>query len=485
MSIDQVLIGIVPGETRVALVEDGRLCELMVSRPDLTNVTGNIYLGRVERVLSGIQAAFVDIGLDRSGFLALPEARPPDTPGDAHQRITDYVSEGDSVLVQALNDPVADKGAKVTTHATIPGRHLVLTPGQPGIKMSRRIDGEAERARLSDLVAGLAEGDEGYIVRTAATGAGEDALERDVSYLRATWEEIEEKIGNIRIPACLYREFEPLRRVLRDETGPQLQSIVIDDAQALAEARRFCARLAPDLEHRLHLHEGEEALFEAHGIEEQIEAALAPRVPLPGGGNIVIDEATALIAIDVNTGGRGDGGPEDTALRTNLEAAHEIARQVRLRGIAGIVVIDFVPMRRHDNGAEVLQALRHAVAADRCPTNVIGFTRLGLVEMTRQRRRPSLLQTLLAACHGCAGGGRVRSAETVAFEVLRTVLREAGAAPGIALEVRAAPAVVKALQGPAATAFEETAARLGGMLEMVADAACPQEVFEVGPANDD
>jgi ribonuclease G len=484
VSADRVLIDVTPGETRVALVERSRLVELAVVRSDFHGVAGNIYLGRVERVMSGIQAAFVDIGLERSGFLGLAEARPAGVPGGAGQRITDFVGEGDTVLVQALSDPVADKGAKLTTHVTLPGRLIVHTPEESGIHLSRRIEDGAERARLTELMEELAGDGAGFVLRTAAAGADRQTLERDVAYLHATWREIVERRHDARPPACLYRELEPICRVLRDHAGPHLREVVIDDAAALAEARRFCQRLAPDLVERLFLHDGEVGLFEDRGIEEQIDAALDPVVSLAGGGDIVIDEATALTAIDVNTGGRNEGSAEETAWRANLEAAAEVARQLRLRDIGGAVMIDFVPMRRRDNGTALLQALRDAVAPDRCPTHVLGFSRLGLVEMTRQRRRPSLSRTLLGTCPGCAGNGRSKSPETVAFAVLRALSRAARATPGAGPRVTAPPPVVAALEGPLAEALATTARRLGVMPVLVADAAMEGDTFEVGKVGD-
>lgn len=479
MTIDRVLVSHLPGETRVALMDQGRLIEVMVSWSDHGSVVGNIYVGRVERVLPGIQAAFLDIGLERSGFLALAETRPVGAAGGGDD-ISDYLGEGDGVMVQVLDDPRADKGAKLSTHFTVPGHYLVHTPGQPGIKMSRRMEPGPGRQRLAEIMEKLAADDEGFILRTVAGDAGSDDLERDIAYLRGLWAGIGERRAAATPPACLYRELSPLHRVLRDLAGPDLQAIVIDDAGELAEVREFCRRVAPRIVDRLELHEDARPLFEAHGVEEQIEAALAPRVALPSGGGIVIEETTALTAVDVNTGGRvEDGGPEETALNTNLEAAAEIARQVRLRNIGGLVAIDFVPMRRRDNGALVLRRLREAVAGDHSLVNVAGFTRLGLVELTRQRRRESLSMTMLAACAACSGGGRVRSPAGLAFEALRAVMGEARATRGAALTLCAAPAVIEALEGTAKEALEAVEGRLGRQLALEADPSFPEERIEV------
>ena len=480
MTVDEVLIEVMPGETRVALLDRGRLGELLVARPDLEDVTGNVYLGRVERTLPGIQAAFVDIGLGRSGFLALAEARPPGPPAAGADRITDHVGEGDAVLVQALNDPANDKGAKLTTRITLPGRYLVLTPGQADIRLSRRLDAKGEGGRLAAVLAGLARDGEGFIVRTAAADTGAADLDRDVAYLRGCWAKVVEARGHARPPACLHWELDPLRRVLRDEAGPDLERVAIDDAAALARAKAFCAHLAPDIADRVELHSESGSLFETRDVEAQVDRALAPAVALAQGGTIVIDEVAALTAIDVNTGGRtGNGGPEETALGVNLEAAGEIARQVRLRNISGLLAIDFVPMRRRASGEEVLAALRAATADDRCPVHVAGFSRMGLVEMTRERRRGSLTQALFGPCAACSGTGRIKSPETLAFEVVRRLLREGRASPGTLLTVTAPPVVIEALRGPAAAALAEAERRNGGAVSLRADGTLADGRYDV------
>ena len=478
--MDQVLINVAPGETRVAFMDGDRLVELAVARATGGGVAGDIFAGRVEKVVPAIQAAFVAIGLARSGFLALAEARPPGAVAGEGERITDYVSEGDEVLVQIQQDPHGDKGAKLTTRLTVAGRHLVYTPGQPEIRVSRRIGSEDERARLSALVGELGAEGEGFILRTGAAGAERAALERDVAYLRATWAEIEGKRGSAAPPVCLYCEQNPLRRVVRDETTADLRRIVVDDAGALAEARALCERLAPGAADLLELHRGPPTLFEAHGVEDQIDSALVPRIDLAGGGSVLIEETAALTAIDVNTGGgSADAGPEESARLTNLEAAAEIARQIRLRGIGGLVVVDFVSMRRRHHETEVLEAFKSAIAGDRVPVHVAGFTRFGLVEMTRERRHASLSQNLLEPCPACGAAGLARSAETVAFEALRRVLAEARARPGKPLRLTAAPAVVEVLRGRAGAALGEVEERLGRSIELDADGKLGRGEFDV------
>jgi len=483
--MDRILIEAGPGETRVALLDGAWLRELLIDRPGHGSVVGNVYLGRVERVLPGIAAAFVDIGIGRAGFLGLAEARPPDhgagdpaaLPAD---RITDYVTEGDAVLVQVQRDPAPDKGAKLTTHVALTGRRAVLMPGTREIRLSKRIDGDEERARLEEIVRGALGDGEGAILRTAASGMEAGDLTADLEALRGLWADIRERRTGANAPVCLHREPGAAKRALRDAAGAALREAVVEGPGALAELRAWCEGLSPELVAKLRAHGEDGPLFEAFGIEEQVDAALAPRVPLPSGGSLIIQQTAALVAIDVNTGGRPEsGGPEDAALRANLEAADEIARQLRLRNLSGTVVVDFVPMRRRQNTAEVLARLRAGVADDKVATHVFGQTKLGLVEMTRQRRSESLGELMGAACPACHGGGRVRGPLTLAFEALRRALRAQKAAPGAAVEVVAGPAVIEALRGEASGALAETEAALGAKLELTADPACAADGLEI------
>ena len=468
----EILIDSQPGETRIALVEDGRLAEVEVARGPARPGVGDIYLGRVEAVLPALDAAFIDIGIERPGFLALPEARPHGEDG-GNDGIGDYVGEGDKVLVQVQRDPFQDKGAKLTTHITLPGAVLVMSPGRPGIGVSRRIVGGDARARVRARIQDLA-GD-GFIARLGFAEAADDSIGRDLAALRETWAKIEGKRASAKAPARLHGDLDPVLRRLRDGAAPD--RIVIDCPDTLARARAYAERLRPDLADRLHPHAGRAPLFEAEGIEEQIDAALDSSVSLPGGGAIIIEETRALTAIDVDTGAGGSrGGRQEAILGTNVEAAVEIARQVRLRNLAGLLVVDFVSMRRRPHQGRVLDALRNALAPDPCKSHVIGFTRLGLVEMTRRRRRPSLAQVLC----GRDRGGELKSALTVAFDVLRCVGREARAMPGAALGVTAAPDVIKALRGAAGESLAAAESRLGRSLELIPDPACARQGFHVG-----
>ncbi len=491
MDIDEILINIRPGETRIALLGQARLCELEIVRDTDQSLVGNVYLGRVEKVPRGLAAAFVDIGLGRSGFLALAEARaadlrsrPESNGAKTRDRVSDYLNEGDAVLVQVLRDPSDDKGAKLTTRITLSGRYLVYVPGLAEIKISRRIEDDDTGARLAAFIRGEAQESEGFILRTAAAAANDEDLSGEIGGLRAAWTAIGKNRNTSKPPVCLHKNLDPLLRILRNCGGRRIKLVTIDDMKVFAKIREYCQQSLPEMTAALERHDGADGLFEAAGVEEQIERALSPIVALPSGGSIIIEETAALTAIDVNTGrASGRGGHEETALATNLEAAAEAARQIRLRNLAGALIIDFVPMRYRGNGAAVLTELRRAVASDPCIPHVIGFTKLGLIEMTRRKQRRSLNKVLMNSCRACAGTGAVKSPVTVAIEALRRVRREAAAKPATAWSLTAAPEVIKALGGPAMAALAETEACLGRPLRLTSDGALPGEEFGIAPVD--
>ncbi len=480
MTADSVLISRGPGDTRVALLSAGRLKELLVAREDAVSVAGNIYLGRVEAVKKGIEAAFVDIGLGRSGFLALPEARPvgSESSGD---HIADYVNEGDAVLVQVLRDAAEDKGAKLTTQVNLAGVNLVFRPGHPGVSISRRIEDEGERARLTAAIEALAPDQGGFIVRTAASGVADDALGTEVRALAQRWKDICLRRANAKAPSALSVELGPALRVLRDH-GPGIERIVADDPETLNEVREYCHAELPALSTVIEAHQDKQALFEAFGVEEQIDEALSPVVALPGGGSLIISQTPALCAIDVNTGGAtgglGGGSKEQTALSVDLEAAAEAARQIRLRNLSGLIVVDFVPVRDPGHKDEVLGALRAAVADDSLGPHVVGYTAMGLVEMTRRRHGPSLQEILCLDFGDRAGPSK--SPLTVALAALRGVVRQ-GRGASAPLTLRASPAVIGALRGPAKAALKEAEQRLGLAIEAVPDQTFAAERWEIVP----
>jgi len=484
VAIDEILIESGPGETRIALLDSGCLCDFCVDRADLRSAVGDVFLGRVEGVLPNIAAAFVNIGQEKPGFLGLAEARPAGvrsepTGEQRAERITDYVNEGDAVVVQVQRDPTDDKGAKLTTHIGLTGRTMVLLPGVGEIKLSRQIDGNEERARLSAIVEDLSANGDGFILRTAAAGATVEAICDEAQRLRGVLAALQIRQKNAKPPVCIHAEPALAHRILRDDVGPQVTSVVVNDAGVLAGLRDFCRAQAPDVLDRLCGYNEKSPLFQARGIEEQIDDALASRVPLPSGGSLIIEETRALVAIDVNTGVGQSGGPEETAFKTNIEAADEIARQMRLRNLAGLLVVDFAKMKRRNHLGEVLVHMRSAVSNDPNPAHVIGFTKLGLMEMTRRRQSRSLREIMTVGCELCHANGFMRDGLSVGFEALRRALREGLASPGARIQIVAAPSVIDALKARGAQAILETGEKLGGQLELIADPAFGPDQIDV------
>ncbi|MGH6877492.1 MAG: Rne/Rng family ribonuclease [Rhizomicrobium sp.] len=485
----EILINAGAGEIRVAVVEDGRLqelfCERTIGIDDAParrrsggqGLIGNIVLGRVQRVLPGMQAAFVDIGLDRAGFLGVREARcladlpgfqssglrvapraetaeadrTPDEVEERAPRISDCVHEGEDLLVQVVKDPLADKGARLSANLSLPGRLLVLVLNQQGIALSRRIEDEAERARLTALCEQMLAEDRGalaagagYIVRSAAIGAELPDLRDDAERLAETWLSVTAKRKTARAPATLHRELGPIERVMRDEVDAATTHVIIDDADALESARAFCRRAMQGAENKLEAFQGPGLLFDLHEIEDEIERLLSPRVPLASGGWITLESTEALTAIDVNSGSfTGAAGLEETSLRVNLEAAQEIGRQLRLRGIGGLIVIDFIHVSEAANAEKLLTALAESLAHDRTPAQILPMSEFGLVELTRKRTRDPLSRLMTETCRPCRGRGRMRSSASVAMDIMRRVEREALHAVGRPIVVRASPDVIR------------------------------------------
>lgn len=462
----ELLIDDSPGELRAALREDGRLVELVVERTGHESIVGNVYLGRIERVLPGLDAAFVEIGLARSGFLAridgLDGAR---------------LAEGARVLVQATKDGVGEKGAALTMRLALPGRHLVYAPLEHGITLSRRIMDAEERKRVGALVAAVAAPEGAYVVRTGAVSASEADLRNEVARLSALWESIESGRDQGTPPACLHREPGAVARLLRDWAAAGLSRVVIDGRAAHAAALTHALAHLPEIVSAIRFHGEAVPLFELEGVEEEIEAALQPRVRLPSGGEIVIERTEALTVVDVNSGAHTARGRVEDAIRdTNLEAAGEIARQIRLRGVAGRIVVDFIAMERADDRRRVQQALERALAGDRAPLRVGGFSSLGLLEITRRRGRESLAEVL---CEPFAPDAVVRTALTVALEALRAARRSAAAAPGRTLTLLAAPEIVETLKAEAAQARATLEGTLGRPLGLQARADMDREAYEI------
>jgi len=426
---EDILINITPQETRVAVLLAGVVQELQVERAATRGLVGNVYLGRVARVLPGMQSAFIDIGLERAGFLHVAdiwEAR--QMPSERPPPIERLLRQGDVALVQVIKDPIGSKGARLSTQISLAGRMLVYLPQDPHIGVSQRIEDEAERTHLREMLTRMRMPDErgGYIIRTSAEDAKEEDLRADLEYLRKRWMQIEDAAGKVPPETQLYQELSLGQRVLRDVVNEDTATVQIDSRENFVALQAFAAQYVPNVLTRLLHYDGERPLFELNQIDEEIEKALARRVDLKSGGYLIIDQTEAMTTIDVNTGGFvGTRNFDDTIFKTNLEAAQTIARQLRLRNLGGIIVLDFIDMANATHREVVLAELKKALAHDRTRITVSQFTQLGLVEMTRKRTRESLAHVLCEPCPVCSGRGVLKTARTVCYEILREILREA------------------------------------------------------------
>lgn len=425
--MEQILINLTPRETRVAVVGDGVLQDLFVERACAKGLVGNVYLGRVVRVLPGMQSAFVDIGLERTGFLHVADLFEAHSEDCETKPIEHVLHEGQALMVQVAKDPIGTKGARLTTTISLAGRKLVYLPRDPHIGVSQRIEDEAMREHLKELLTSIRPETEkgGYIIRTSAEeGATAEEFEQDMAYLGRLWKEIRASRETKPAPSLLYQDLSLAQRVLRDMVHQTTEAIEIDDEKSYAELVEFAERFVPDVRGHLKLYRGERPLFELHGIEEEIARALERRVDLKSGGYLVFDQTEAMTTIDVNTGrfvGKRDFS--DTVFKTNLEAAQVIARQLRLRNLGGIIIIDFIDMACDEHREAVLAELRRSIATDRTRMTVSDFTELGLVEMTRKRTRESLAHVLCEPCPVCGGRGELKTARTVCYEIMREIVR--------------------------------------------------------------
>jgi len=498
-----IIVNVDFGETRVAMIENGIIAELLVERREQRSLLGNVYRGRVNRVLPGMQAAFVDIGLERHAFLHVSDVVAPEDneplPGDngaergggknKNRRTTvsrrtpirDVLREGESIAVQVSKGPIGTKGSRVTTAVSLPGRHLVFMPFADRGGVSRRIEDDKERARLAKILKRIAPKKGALIARTAAEGASADALDADASYLTDTWDATLERFHKRRKPGLLYEELELPLRVARDSLGETTSKMVVDDSATAQALRAFVDRLLPQRLDAIELYQGDEPIFDAFGIEGEIRRALDRVVELPSGGSLVIDQGEALTAVDVNTGkftGKGSKDQEETILRTNLEAVDEIAYQVRFRNIGGLIVLDLIDMDRPASRRKVMERLKQALASDRARTSLQEISRFGLVEMTRERTRESLGRMLHEPCLYCDGTGNTLSRVTVANEVLREVRRQHDEIRS-QIEVRVHPRVAEVLRGEGAGPLKELQKRIGKQVHVVSDGSGHLEQFQV------
>jgi len=460
----EILMNTTAKETRVAILEDGVLVELMVERPDAARMVGDIYKGKVEAVLPGIQAAFVNIGTEKAAFLHVSDVAleddgeddedPTETPPDdddagggrrsrRYPPIQDVVKKGQDLLVQVSKEPISTKGPRVTAHVSLPGRFLVYMPGSDHVGVSRKIEDKEERGRLRALAREILPAKAGgLIVRTVGEELTSETFERELKSLMGTWKSIQKKSGRSRAPALIHREAKLTAGIIRDLFSQKVDSLVVDTQSVYDEVRAYLDQVDPSLIERVHLYQDSKPLFDKYELESEIRDAFQRRVNLPSGGYIIVEPTEALVSIDVNTGRyTGKKDPEKTILKTNIDAAREIARQLRLRDVGGIIVCDFIDMESKQNREKVLQELRTHLARDRARTKAFQVSELGLVEMTRQRVRPSLYQTQTEACPTCAGTGRIFTPETLVRRLERAARRAASEGKERTLLARVHPEV--------------------------------------------
>jgi ribonuclease G len=488
----EILVNVSPREVRAALVENGVLQEIFLERANRRGLISNIYKGRVSRVLPGMQAAFVDIGLERTAFLhasdivhpAVGENGQPDRPvqESPSQEIQSLVTEGGEILVQVLKDPLGTKGARLTTFITIPSRYLVYMPKGRGIGISGRIEDEIERQRLRDAASLFVRPEEagGYIVRTAAEGAQPDAMRADMMFLQKLWAVLSEKAAYAR-PGQLVHEDLPLAvRVLRDVVSSGVDKVSIDHPDTYQRMKEFARTFMPDLADRIELYESDRPMFDLYGVEDEIQKSLERKVPLKSGGYVIFDQTEAMTTIDVNTGAYvGHRNLEETIFRTNLEAAVAIARQLRLRNLGGIIIIDFIDMEEEEHRKQVLQALEKALASDHAKTHISSVSPLGLVEMTRKRTRESLEHMLCSACPTCEGRGFVKTTETVCYEIFREILRQSRQFEFQELMVLAHQDVIERLLDEESAALAELEVHTGKPIRLQTEALYQQDQYDV------
>jgi ribonuclease G len=491
-------------ETRVALVEDGYLGELYSERKRERGIAGNIYKGRVERVLPGMQAAFVNIGLEKSAYLHVSDVR--GTPDDLKRlfssesnrasdddddeadaarasggaRIEDLLKEGQEIVVQVTKEPISTKGARTTRYISLPGRHLVFMPTVDHIGISRRIASDKERRRLRDIVESMRPPGSGFIVRTVAENVSERELKADMEFLIKLWNEVVRRSEGARVQSLIYNDLDLLLRTVRDLFTADVEKLIIDSRPEYDRVKKFIAAFMPDFAGHIELYDGNDPIFDGFGIEIEIDRALERKVWLKSGGYLIVDEMEALTAVDVNTGRFvGKSSLEDTITKTNLEAAREVADQLRVRSIGGMIVVDFIDMDRPHNRDKVTRAFNEHLRRDRSKAAVTRISELGLVEMSRKRTRESLLHTLTEPCTACEGKGYTKSRRTVTYELLRELRRQGDLVEGDTVLVEVHPDVAQVLQSTDRAFLEELEKRLQKRIIVKARGSFHVEDFEI------
>ena len=483
----ELLVNVTPSETRVALVEQGILQEVHIERLAKRGLVGNIYKGKISRVLPGMQAAFVDIGMEKAAFLHASDIVPHTECVDVREKehfqvgnIAELVRQGQDIMVQVVKDPISTKGARLTTDITLPSRYLVFMPGSSHVGVSQRIESEGERERLKNIVSRQVDHLGGFIVRTAAEGVGERELEQDTQFLKRLWSKVLERRQKYKPCSMLYEDLSLAFRILRDFVGTDLDKIRVDSRQTFEQLKLFTEEFVPEMVNKLDYYSGDSPIFDLYDVENEIQRALERKVELKSGGYLIIDQTEAMTTIDINTGAFvGHRNLEETIFNTNVEATAAIARQLRLRNLGGIIIIDFIDMQSEDHRRRVLHSLEQALSRDRAKTGVNGFSHLGLVEMTRKRTRESLEHVLCSECPECKGRGRVKTVESVCYEILREILRVNRAYDADQFVVYASLQVAEALHVEESHSLAELEVFIGKQVKVHAEPLYSQEQFDV------
>jgi len=481
----EILINITPNESRVALVENGVLQEVYIERAAKRGLVGNVYKGKVSRVLPGMQAAFIDIGLERAAFLHASDIQIDGEGNGGNKKvesINSLVNEGQDICVQVVKDPLGTKGARLTTQVSIPSRFLVFMPGVEHIGISQKIEGDEERDRLRTSLEVLTKDEYagGYIVRTAAEGISEQEIEADVKYLHRMWMAIIEKMKTEKTSNLIHEDLPLAMRMMRDLVSPEIEKIRIDSRETYERAAKFARKFIPEVADRIEYYPGERPIFDLYSVEDEIHKALEKRADLKSGGYLIIDQTEAMTTIDVNTGGFvGHRNLDETIFKTNLESAVAIARQLRLRNLGGIIIIDFIDMQDEEHKRQVLRALEKNLERDHAKCHISQVSGLGLVEMTRKRTRESLEHILCQDCPTCGGRGSLRTAETVCYEIFREIIREARQYDAQAFLVLASQEVVDRLLDEESTSVAELEDFIGKPIKLQVESLYSQEHYDV------
>ncbi|VAW81342.1 Ribonuclease G [hydrothermal vent metagenome] len=479
----ELLVNVTPQETRVAVVENGMLQDVFIERARRRGLVGNIYKGTVRRVLPGMQAAFIDIGLERTAFLHASDIALIDAETNSNDdNISCLLHEGQTILVQVIKDPLGSKGARLTTHITIPSRYLVFMPETQNVGVSQRIEDEAERQRLRELVLSERDGENpgGFILRTAAEGVDEESIASDLHFLQRLWASVNEQMATAKAGEVVHEDLPLVLRVLRDISGDDVEKLRIDSRETFKRVERFVRQFTPKLLSKLEYYPGERPIFDLYGVDDEIQKALERKVQLKSGGHMVIDQTEAMTTIDVNTGAYvGHRNLEETIFKTNLEAAQAIVRQLRLRNLGGIIIVDFIDMQTEEHKRQVLRALEKHVERDNANCHISEISSLGLVQMTRKRTRESLEHVLCEPCPTCGGRASVKTGETVCYEIFREILRESRQFDVQKLLVLASQEVIDLLLDEESTSLAELEAFIGKPIKFQVEALYTQEQFDV------